>query len=178
MHKWDTITFGLTGLDSNLWHRFPCREQDVVRGKSVRSWCDWSSGRSFMVDPLSYFSFQPVLHDWCNKGRSMCYPICGMVHIKESLLLIGKSNLCSGCSGFSLSLSEWFFTICPTSYNRKLKCAECVVNKTCPSFRLSCSSKSKFSHRDIVYETPVTTRPTPHVHFVYYVRLCRVSVSV
>ena len=35
------------------------------------------------VDPLSYFSFQPVLHDWCNKGRGMCYPICGMVHIKE-----------------------------------------------------------------------------------------------
>ena len=23
------------------------------------------------VDPLSYFSFQPVLHDWCNKGRGM-----------------------------------------------------------------------------------------------------------
>ena len=22
-------------------------------------------------------------HDWCNKGRGMCYPICGMVHIKE-----------------------------------------------------------------------------------------------
>ena len=20
------------------------------------------------------FSFQPVLHDWCNKGRGMCYP--------------------------------------------------------------------------------------------------------
>ena len=31
----------------------------------------------------SYFSFQPVLHDWCNKGRGMCYPVCGMVHIKE-----------------------------------------------------------------------------------------------
>ena len=27
------------------------------------------------VDPLSYLSFQPVLHDWCNKGRDMCYPI-------------------------------------------------------------------------------------------------------
>ena len=27
------------------------------------------------VDPLSYFSFQPVLHDWCNKGRGMCYPV-------------------------------------------------------------------------------------------------------
>ena len=35
------------------------------------------------VDPLSYFSFQPVLHDWCNKGSGMCYPVCGMVHIKE-----------------------------------------------------------------------------------------------
>ena len=39
------------------------------------------------VDPLSYFSFQPVLHDWCNKGHGMCYPVCGMVHIKEPLLL-------------------------------------------------------------------------------------------
>ena len=55
----------------------------------------------------SYFSFQPVLHNWCNKGRGMCYPVCGMVHIKEPLLLIGKSSLCGG-SGFPLSLSEWF----------------------------------------------------------------------
>ena len=39
------------------------------------------------VDPLSYFSFQQVLHDWCNKGRGMCYPVWGMVHIKEPLLL-------------------------------------------------------------------------------------------
>ena len=49
--------------------------------------------------PLSYFSFQPVLHDWCNKGRGMCYPVCGMVHIKEPLLLIDKCSLCGG-SGF------------------------------------------------------------------------------
>ena len=27
------------------------------------------------VDPLSYFSFQPVFHDWCNKGRGICYPL-------------------------------------------------------------------------------------------------------
>ena len=37
---------------------------------------------------MSYFSFQPVLHDWCNKGCGMCYPVCGMVHIKEPLMLI------------------------------------------------------------------------------------------
>ena len=44
------------------------------------------------VDPLSYFSFQPVLHYWCNKGRGMCYPVCGMVHIKEPLLLINVAT--------------------------------------------------------------------------------------
>ena len=71
-----------------------------------------------MVDPLSYFSFQPVLHDWCNKDRDMCYPVCGMVHIKEHLLLIGKSSLCGG-SRFSLSLSEWSFAICPPPYDHK-----------------------------------------------------------
>ena len=70
------------------------------------------------VDPLRYFSFQPVLHDWCNKGRGMCYPVCGMVHIKEPLLLIEKSSLCGG-SGFPFSLSEWSFTICLTPYNRR-----------------------------------------------------------
>ena len=69
-------------------------------------------------------AFQPVLHDWCNKDHGMCYPVCGMVHIKEPLLLIGKSSPCVG-SGFPLSLSEWSFTMCPTPYNRK--CVECVV---------------------------------------------------
>ena len=70
------------------------------------------------VDPLSYFSFQPVLHDWCNKSRGMCYPVCGTVHIKEPLLLIDKSSLCGG-SGFPFSLSEWSLTLCLTPYNRK-----------------------------------------------------------
>ena len=68
------------------------------------------------VDALSYFSFQPVLHNWCNKGCGMYYPVCGMMHIKEPLLLIGKSSLC-GSSRFHLSLSEWSFTICLTPYN-------------------------------------------------------------
>ena len=37
------------------------------------------------VDPLSYFSFQPVLHDWCNKGRGVCYPVCGGGAYKRTL---------------------------------------------------------------------------------------------
>ena len=45
-----------------------------------------------MEDPLSYYSFQPVLHDWCNKGRGMYYSVCGMMHIKDPLLLIEKEG--------------------------------------------------------------------------------------
>ena len=59
----------------------------------VRTFAHGAMGRSFMG----------WTHDWCNKGRGMYYPVCGMMHIKESLLLIGKSSLCGG-SGFPLSL--------------------------------------------------------------------------
>ena len=45
-------------------------------------------------------------------------PLCGMMHIKEPLLLIDKSSLCGG-SGFPFSLSEWSSTICLTPYNRR-----------------------------------------------------------
>ena len=77
-----------------------------LRGKSIRSWCDGSLDWSLMVDPLSFLSFQPVLHDWCNKGCGMYYSVCGVMHIKEPFLLIGKSSSCGG-SGCPLSLSEW-----------------------------------------------------------------------
>ena len=90
--------------------------QGVRYSSVVRAFTHDAMGRR--IDPLSYFSFQPVLHDWCNKGRGMCYPICGMMHIKETLLFIGKSSL-YGSSGFPFSLSEWSLTICLTPYNRK-----------------------------------------------------------
>ena len=61
-------------------------------------------------NPLSYFSFQPVLHHWCNKGCGMCYHVCGMGHIKEPFLLIAMSSPCGG-RGFPLPLSEWSFTM-------------------------------------------------------------------
>ena len=65
---------------------------------------------------LSITSFQPVLQDWCNKDCGMYYSVCGMMLIKEPLLLIGKSSLCGG-SGFPLSLSEGSFTLCQMPYN-------------------------------------------------------------
>ena len=100
----------------------------------VRAFAHGAMGRR-IDPPLSYFSFQPVLHDWCNKGCGMYYPVCGMMHIKEPLLLIGKSSLC-GSSGFPLSLSEWSFTICLTPYNRKYNVLSVSLNKIFPSFFL------------------------------------------
>ena len=73
----------------------------------------------------------------------MCYLVCGMVHIKEPLLLIGKSSLCGG-SRFPLSLSEWSFTICPMPYKHKLKnVLSASLNKTFPSFLQNLKSKKK-----------------------------------
>ena len=39
---------------------------------------------------IEYFSLQSVLHNWYKKGCGMFYPVCGMVHIKDPLLLIKK----------------------------------------------------------------------------------------
>ena len=77
--------------------------------------------------------FQLVLHDWCNKGRGVCYPFCEMMHIKESLLLIVNRSLCGG-SGFPFSLSEWSFNTTSTSYNKKYNVLTASLNKTFPSF--------------------------------------------
>ena len=63
----------------------------------------------------------------------MCYPVCWTEHIKEPLLLIGKSSL-FGVSGFPLSLSEWSLTICLTPYNCKQNVLSVSLNKTFPSF--------------------------------------------
>ena len=101
---------------------------------------------------MGYFSFQPIMHDWCNKSCSMCYPVCGMIHIKEPLLLIGKSMPCSG-SGFPLSLSEWSFTICLTPYNRKQNVLSASLNKSFSSFLIKIYFKIYLKHLLCLQET-------------------------
>ena len=77
-----------------------------------------------------HWSFQPVLHNWCNKGCGMCYPVFGMMHIKEPLLLIGKSSLC-GSSGFPLTI--WRpFTWRHITVNKNV--LNVSLNNTFPSF--------------------------------------------
>ena len=44
-------------------------------------------------------------------------PVIGIMHIKDKLLLIGKSSPCGSGSGFPLSLFQWLFTTC----------VECVI---------------------------------------------------
>ena len=41
------------------------------------------SDRSIMVDSLSLFSFHPVLHDWCNKGCGVHYPVWDGVYTRS-----------------------------------------------------------------------------------------------
>ena len=57
----------------------------------------------------------------------MCHPVCEMMHIKEALLLIGKSSPCSGGSGFPPLLS---FAVIKNVFSVSL-------NKTFPSFLTS-----------------------------------------
>ena len=61
----------------------------------------------------------------------MYYLVCGMINIKEPLLLIGKNDLCGG-SGFPLSLSKGSFIICLTPYNKNVLSAS--LNKIFHSF--------------------------------------------
>ena len=105
---------------------------------------------------LSYFSLHPVLHDWCSKGCGMCYPVCEMVHIKEPLLLIRKSSLCRGSSGFPLSLSEWSFTICRIPHKNKQNVLNVSLNKILPSLLHQLSStgwkgRERWEDRNDIY---------------------------
>ena len=78
----------------------------------------WVVGSILHGGPIELFLVPASAPGLVYKGRGMCYPVCGMVLIKDPLMLIKKSSPCGG-SGFPLSLSEWLFTICPTPHNRK-----------------------------------------------------------
>ena len=73
-----------------------------------------------MVNQLSYVSFQPVLHNWFKKGHCTCYRVCGMVHIKNSLLLIGNSSLCVVGEGFFSCYQSGTLLFV-------IKCVECII---------------------------------------------------
>ena len=40
-------------------------------GTRCSSWCDYILVSMLHGGPIEQLLFQPVLHDWCNKGRGM-----------------------------------------------------------------------------------------------------------
>ena len=84
----------------------------------------WAIGSILQGGPIEPF----LVLDWCNKRRGMYYPPCEMVHIKETLLLIGKISPWSDGSGFPLLLFEWSITLCPTPYNHIKKCVPSLLH--------------------------------------------------
>ena len=64
----------------------------------------------------SCFSFQPVFHDWCNKGCCMYNSVCRMMHIKDPLFLIGKSSPLVATAGFLSSYLNGPLPLCLTPY--------------------------------------------------------------
>ena len=80
---------------------------------------------------LGYFLLQPVIHKWSIKGSSKFCPVCGKVHIQNTLLFIIKSTL-GGNSRFPLKKCVRI-TICLMSNSRcyENQCAlEASLNKT------------------------------------------------
>ena len=49
------------------------------------------------------------IHDWSNKGRGMCYPVCGMMHIKDPCDVTAR--LKCDCSGVNPSRCSTGFVI-------------------------------------------------------------------
>ena len=77
-----------------------------------------------MVDLLSYFLFQSVLHNWYNKGCGMYYHVCGIGHIKEPYLervahVVVAADFLSRYMSGPLPYVQCDITV--------LKCIECVI---------------------------------------------------
>ena len=95
-----TVTFAynffLQILFTRKNHKNKCHSKTKVYGQvdmTISCYVCVHGAMGHGIDPSwwTYFSFQPV----------MFYPVCRMMHIKEPLLLIGKSSPCGG-SGFPI----------------------------------------------------------------------------
>ena len=65
------------------------RERERDRTSAV---VRWDIGSISPGRPISFFLFQPFLHNWCNRDGGIHYPVCGILHIKYPLLLIVKTS--------------------------------------------------------------------------------------
>ena len=106
------ITLSLAIACSNRGAPVKKKKYTIITLQSVRK-----EGNVLFNDALNTFSELIELFlistsspQLVKQRYGMCYPVCGMMHIKEPLLLI-RTSPCSCGSRFPLFLFEWFFTI-------------------------------------------------------------------
>ena len=120
-------------LKSNVYFQ-SYLERDVALLKECSLMVQWFVRAILHARPIKLFLVPTSAPQLVNKSCGICYPVCGMMHIKEPLLLIGKSSPCSADSRFPLLLYEWSFTICPTQYTCMKNVLSASLKKTFPSF--------------------------------------------
>ena len=84
-----------------FWSMVQWQEDNVIFNNALNTFYLQLYGIGHMfhgVDPLSYFSFQPVLHDWCNKGCGMSYnSLLWMCKLKPHWLYLWRGNVSLKC---------------------------------------------------------------------------------
>ena len=113
---------------------YPSIHSSIVHSKEFTYLVYAEMGR-LINSSLSYFSFQPVLHDWYSKGCSVCSAV---LHIKDPLLLVRKSSSCNCGSRFPQAVPEWSFTLCLMPYNHKKNVWSAPLNTKNSSFFCVC----------------------------------------
>ena len=72
----------------------------------LHNWCN----RGMVCTSPSFLFFEPVLHNWCNRGMVRTIITMLSVHINGTLLLIGKLN-CFRIFGLSKLPHSFFFLL-------------------------------------------------------------------
>ena len=98
---WMIITCNKTYIDRQSKHSEMCQLPQFV---SICLFCDTINNPEKCIQGARCSSVRQCSTTGVTKAMVCVYPVCGIVHIKEPLLLIGKSSPCGG-RGFPLSLS-------------------------------------------------------------------------
>ena len=98
-----------------LFELFPLSDRPADKIEMVKKYLKANRMFRDYTDAAQDPVFSEVITSPCNRKHIF---FISMIHIKEPLLLIGKSSPCGG-SGFPFSLSEWSDTICLIPYNRR-----------------------------------------------------------
>ena len=70
--------------------------------------------RPFFTPVVEHWLEREIAQWWCNKGRCMCSPVCGLVYKNYTLLLVKRVALKLAPAGYRF-YNMWPLTIVPTS---------------------------------------------------------------